>query len=163
MGLLAALVWSAPAPEEESTPDELAVEPAKATDEQAEKNLTASGDNLKMIALAVISYADTNRGNLPHNITDKDGKVLLSWRVAILPFLEQNELYKEIKLDEPWNSENNKKLLEKMPNVFSSPRVTVKKKATPSTKASPGPEPYSSQANNCDFRRPSPMEPPIPS
>jgi hypothetical protein len=126
--LLAALVWSAPAPEDESTPDELAVEPAKATEEQAERNLTASGDNLKKIALAVISHADSNNGLLPRDFTDKDGKALLSWRVAILPFVEQDELYKNFKLNEPWNSENNKKLLEKMPEVFSSPRVAVKKK-----------------------------------
>src|SRR2546429_486651 len=83
-GLLAAFVCSAPAPEDEPTPNELAVEPAKATEEQAERNLTASGENLKKIALAVITHADSNRGQLAHDITDKDGKALLSWRVAIL-------------------------------------------------------------------------------
>ncbi|HEV3237767.1 MAG TPA: DUF1559 domain-containing protein, partial [Gemmataceae bacterium] len=70
----------------------------------------------------------SNKGQLPHDITDKDGKALLSWRVAILPYLEQDGLHKQFKLDEPWNSESNKKLIEKMPDVFASPRVAVKKK-----------------------------------
>jgi hypothetical protein len=124
----AALLWSAPAPEDEPTPDELAAEPAKATEEQGAQNLNASSNNMKLIALAVISYADVNKGQLPHDITGKDGKVLLSWRVAILSFVEQDELYKKFKLDEPWNSENNKKLIEKIPDVLSSPRVAIKKK-----------------------------------
>ena len=53
--------------------------------------------------------------------TDKDGKTLLSWRVDILPFIEQDTLYKEFHLDEPWDSEHNKKLLAKMPKVFRAP------------------------------------------
>jgi hypothetical protein len=72
-------------------------------------------------------YADTNTGLLPRDITDKDGKPLLSWRVVVLPFLEQDELYNKFKLDEAWDSENNRKLIEKMPEIFSSPRVIVKK------------------------------------
>ena len=58
----------------------------------------------------------------------KNGKPLLSWRVQLLPFLEYAELYNQFKLDEPWDSENNLKLLEKMPSTFASPRVKVKNK-----------------------------------
>jgi RNA polymerase sigma factor (sigma-70 family) len=46
------------------------------------------------------------------------GKALLSWRVALLPFLDQNELYRQFKLDEPWNSPHNRQLLDKMPAVY---------------------------------------------
>jgi prepilin-type processing-associated H-X9-DG protein len=46
-------------------------------------------------------------------------KPLLSWRVAMLPFIEQDALYREFKLDEPWDSEHNKKLIEKMPKLFA--------------------------------------------
>ena len=53
-------------------------------------------------------------------MTDKDGKPLLSWRVQLLPYLDQDNLYKQFKLDEPWDSENNKKLLAKMPRVFKT-------------------------------------------
>lgn len=49
----------------------------------------------------------------------------LSWRVHILPFMEGGvELYNQFKLDEPWDSEHNKKLLEKMPGVYS-PNIPV--------------------------------------
>jgi serine/threonine protein kinase len=44
-----------------------------------------------------------------------------SWRVAILPFIEQNELFEQYRFDEPWDSEQNMKLLEKMPEIFRSP------------------------------------------
>src|SRR5262249_18752163 len=43
-----------------------------------------------------------------------------SWRVMLLPFLEQEALYKEFKLDESWDSEHNKKLLARMPKVFEA-------------------------------------------
>jgi hypothetical protein len=76
--------------------------------------------NLKMLVLALYNYEDTFR-RLPGNITDKQGHPLLSWRVAVLPFLEGGGLYKEFKLDEPWDSPHNKKLLAKMPRVFRAP------------------------------------------
>jgi uncharacterized protein (TIGR03067 family) len=79
----------------------------------------ASANNLKQIALAMHNYHDTYK-RLPANaIYSKDGKALLSWRVAILPFIEENALYQEFKLDEPWDSEHNKKLLAKMPKIYA--------------------------------------------
>jgi hypothetical protein len=54
-------------------------------------------------------------------IYSKDGKPLLSWRVALLPFLNHDNLYKQFHLDEPWDSEHNKKLLDKMPDIFRVP------------------------------------------
>jgi RNA polymerase sigma factor (sigma-70 family) len=73
--------------------------------------------NLKAIALALQNYYDTN-GRWPTDVTDKAGKPLLSWRVWILPFIEADQLYKQFKLDEPWDSPHNLKLLSKMPDVF---------------------------------------------
>src|SRR5262249_31558780 len=55
---------------------------------------------------------------------DAKGKPLLSWRVHILPYLDDDEsakLYKKFKLDEPWDSEHNKKLIPNMPKVFANP------------------------------------------
>src|SRR5262249_54155708 len=70
-------------------------------------------NNLKQIALAMHNYNDAYNGKLPaHAIYSKDGKKpLLSWRVAILPFIEQDNLYQQFHLDEPWDSEHNKKLI----------------------------------------------------
>jgi hypothetical protein len=127
--VFSALAWSAPAPEEKPKLDgEVAAEPAKATEKEAADHLKQSQNNLKRIALAFHNYADVNRGQLPGDLTDKDGKALLSWRVQILPYVEQGDLYKKFKLDEAWDSKNNLDLLEKMPEVFSSPRVVVKNK-----------------------------------
>ncbi|WP_439626637.1 DUF1559 family PulG-like putative transporter [Gemmata sp.] len=81
-----------------------------------------SSNNLKQIAIAVHSYHDTYQ-RFPSDIVDKNGKPLLSWRVAILPFLEQDNLYKQFKLDEPWDSENNKKASQAVVKVFLSPQV----------------------------------------
>jgi hypothetical protein len=86
---------------------------------------TQSSNNLKHLALAWHNYLDVNTGTCPDAIKSKDGKPLLSWRVAILPYLEQNDLYKQFKLDEPWDSEHNKKLIEKMPAVYRSPAQMV--------------------------------------
>lgn len=44
----------------------------------------------------------------------------LSWRVHILPFVEQKELYDQFRLDEPWDSPHNKTLIEKMPAIYAS-------------------------------------------
>ncbi len=81
------------------------------------KQRAHSQNNLKQIVLAIHNYESAN-GNLPGNVTDADGKLLLSWRVLILPYIEQENLYKQFKLDEPWDSENNKKLLADMPELF---------------------------------------------
>jgi hypothetical protein len=80
-----------------------------------------SQNNLKQLALAMHNYHSTY-GHFPAAASyDKNGKALLSWRVELLPYLEQQELYKQFKLDEPWDSPDNKKLLAKMPSVFAAP------------------------------------------
>ncbi|VTU02151.1 Secreted protein containing DUF1559 OS=Rhodopirellula sallentina SM41 GN=RSSM_03172 PE=4 SV=1: SBP_bac_10 [Gemmataceae bacterium] len=83
-----------------------------------------SSNNLKQIAIAVHNYHDTYQ-RFPSDITDKNGKPLLSWRVAILPFLEQDALYKQFKLDEPWDSENNKKASQAVVKVYLSPQAPL--------------------------------------
>jgi hypothetical protein len=82
---------------------------------------TQSANNLKQIMLAMNNHHDTFKGLPPQASTDKDGKPLLSWRVMILPFIEQQALYQQFHLDEPWDSEHNKTLIEKMPAIFKSP------------------------------------------
>src|SRR5262245_37493125 len=82
----------------------------KAAPTDAEYKLAVN--NLKQIGLAFHNHHDVQNA-LPRNIEDRDGKPLLSWRVAILPYVEEDALYKQFKLDEPWDSDNNKKLIEK--------------------------------------------------
>lgn len=79
-------------------------------------------NNLKQIELAMHNYHATEDRFPPQAISDKDGKPLLSWRVAILPYiLEERELYEEFHLNEPWDSPHNKKLIPRMPKLFVCP------------------------------------------
>jgi prepilin-type processing-associated H-X9-DG protein len=80
-----------------------------------------SANNLKQLAIAMHNYHSVHGAFPPAAIYDKDGKALLSWRVLLLPYIEGDQLYKEFHLDEPWDSEHNKKLLEKMPKTYASP------------------------------------------
>ena len=78
-------------------------------------------NNLKQIGLAMHNYHDRHK-SLPSAYTvDKAGKPLLSWRVLILPYLDQEALYKEFHLDEPWDSEHNKPLSAMVVKVYRSP------------------------------------------
>ena len=82
-------------------------------------NRIRSMNNLKQMGLAFHNFADVN-GHFPANIVDKNtGKPLLSWRVALLPYIEQNALYKAFKQDEPWDSEHNIKLAKSLVPVYS--------------------------------------------
>jgi prepilin-type processing-associated H-X9-DG protein len=71
----------------------------------------------KNLALAMLNYESEQR-HLPTAICDKNGRPLLSWRVAILPHFGQKALYDEFHLDEPWDSSHNKPLVAKMPEMF---------------------------------------------
>jgi prepilin-type processing-associated H-X9-DG protein len=81
-----------------------------------------STNNLKQIALALHNYHNVYRRFPPQAVYSPEGKPLLSWRVLILPFVEQDALSKEFHLDEPWDGPHNKKLLAKMPKVYALPR-----------------------------------------
>jgi hypothetical protein len=79
-------------------------------------------NNLKQIALAMHNYHDANGRFPPQATYNKDGKPLLSWRVLILPYIEQQNLYNQFHLDEPWDSEHNKKVLDMHPvKTYFSP------------------------------------------
>ena len=82
----------------------------------------ASALNLRQIGLAGHNY-ESSYALLPNNVYSKDGKPLLSWRVQLLPYLEEEQLWKEFKQDEPWDSEHNKKLVAKMPKVYAPIRA----------------------------------------
>lgn len=115
--------------EEQAAP---AVDLDKAKDDRelarkADANRALSAKNLVRIGIAAHNYHDAY-ATLPDDVTDKNGKALLSWRVRILPYLDQQALYREFKLDEAWDSAHNKKLLARMPAVFASPRVALKGK-----------------------------------
>jgi prepilin-type processing-associated H-X9-DG protein len=78
-------------------------------------------NNMKQIGLAMHNYLSTYDRFPPAASVDANGKPLLSWRVAILPYIEEQGLYSQFKLDEPWDSPNNIKLLSQMPKTYICP------------------------------------------
>jgi prepilin-type processing-associated H-X9-DG protein len=78
-------------------------------------------NNLRQIGLALHNYHAAYNAFPPAVIADKDGKPLLSWRVAILPYIERNDLYGQFHLDEPWDSPHNSALVAQMPVAFRCP------------------------------------------
>jgi beta-lactamase regulating signal transducer with metallopeptidase domain len=101
----------------------------EAIDREQFERLTVAGDatrraqsinNLKLIGLGLHNYLDRN-GTFPPAAIGRDGQPLLSWRVAILPYIEQEKLYEQFHLDEPWDSPHNKELLKLMPPTFAKP------------------------------------------
>jgi prepilin-type processing-associated H-X9-DG protein len=78
--------------------------------------------NLKQIGFALHNYHDAYKRFPANAIYSKDGKALLSWRVAILPFIEQGPLVNQFKMDEPWDGPNNIRLLKEMPAIYAPVR-----------------------------------------
>jgi prepilin-type processing-associated H-X9-DG protein len=90
-------------------------------------------NNLKQIGLAMHNYLDVH-GSFPASYSrDKNGRPLLSWRVHVLPFVEQTALYKEFHLDEAWDSPHNKGLISRIPHVYVCPEVSSKLAASGKT------------------------------
>jgi hypothetical protein len=78
-------------------------------------------NNFKQIALGMLNYDSANKAYPPAATYDAAGKPLLSWRVRILPYIEQQALYNEFHLDEPWDSEHNRRLIARMPAIYADP------------------------------------------
>jgi hypothetical protein len=78
-------------------------------------------EQLRQIGIAFHNYHDVH-DQFPVAIS-ADGKPLLSWRVALLPFLKEGKLFDEFKLDEPWDSAHNRTLVEKLPPIYRDPRT----------------------------------------
>lgn len=98
--------------------------PAVQSARQAARRMSAS-NNLKQIGLAMHNYHSVY-GKLPAaSSSDQDGNPLLSWRVAILPFIEEQELYERFHLDEPWDSPHNIELMDEMPDLFKDPSIDL--------------------------------------
>ena len=116
--VLCPTLFAAPVPKDK---DE---KPGPVTDEQ----LKESEKNLKQIALGMHNY-ESVYGHLPNN-TNPLGKEkpAVSWRVLLLPYMEEDALYKEYNFEKAWNSEENKKLIDKLPKIYQPIRVKTKEK-----------------------------------
>lgn len=84
-------------------------------------NRTQCMHNLKYIGLALHQYHDIHGTLPPAYVVDDEGRPLYSWRVLLLPYLEQEPLYAQFHLDEPWDSPHNLALAKQMPRLFACP------------------------------------------
>jgi beta-lactamase regulating signal transducer with metallopeptidase domain len=112
--------WQLIAQEQANSKVELAAEPTRA---QIEIMRQQSTTQLMQLALALHGYHDAHKAFPTAAIHDGSGKALLSWRVAVLPYLGPNSesLYKEFDLTKSWDSPQNRPLINKMPDVFRCP------------------------------------------
>jgi RNA polymerase sigma factor (sigma-70 family) len=143
LGASAALL-AHPKPQEAEVRAEAEPQPAAKADENKPKNQDVkerklieaarerSSKNLHGLMLALWNYHQVNNHFPPAAIYDKTGKPLLSWRVLLLPYLDEDDLFKQFHLNEPWDSKHNKPLLAKMPNQYAPtlPGKTKEKGAT---------------------------------
>jgi prepilin-type processing-associated H-X9-DG protein len=77
--------------------------------------------NLGKIAMALLQYEMVYSHFPPAYIADKNGKPMHSWRVLILPFLDQGALYNAYRFDEPWDGPHNRKLITVAMPIFQCP------------------------------------------
>lgn len=80
----------------------------------------ASASSLNQLQLAFHNYHDVHGHFPPAFIADDNGVPMHSWRVLILPFIEQQALYEVYDFSEPWNGPNNSKLVNQMPPIFGT-------------------------------------------
>lgn len=87
-------------------------------------------NNLKQIALAMHNYHDVHNSFPPAYIPDAQGRPMHSWRVLLLPYMEEQALYNRYRFDEPWDGPNNRLLANTVLNAYRCP-------SDPSTATSP--------------------------
>jgi hypothetical protein len=113
VALFAVVLTAAPVPKDKGKEE-------PATDEQKKE----VENNLKQIVLAMHNYHDA-MGTWP-----ADTPTGLSWRVQLLPYMEQENLYRRFKLNEAWDSDTNKKLIDELPKIYAPVRVKAEKGET---------------------------------
>ncbi len=109
---------------------ELPPNPPAATDHPAvdrtlELKFNQSRNQLKQMVLAFHNYHDVYN-QFPGHVPAGNVHPGLSWRVQILPFVEEDQLYNQFHLDEPWDSEHNRTLIDRMPAIYRSPGAKLK-------------------------------------
>jgi hypothetical protein len=86
-------------------------------------NSAKGQNNLKQLALAMLNYSDAYGVYASDSAPPANKPLAYSWRVQILPFIEQANLYQQLVLQKPWDDPANLAVLEKaeMPKAFEIP------------------------------------------
>lgn len=80
-------------------------------------------NNLKQIGLAMHNYHDTFRGFPAAHFNDSQGQPRVSWRVSILPFIDQAPMFQGISMNESWDGPSNSRFNSMMPPTYACPSV----------------------------------------
>lgn len=91
---------------------------------QTTVQMSASNANLQTIGLALHAYHNANGCFPPAYLADAGGQPMHTWRVLLLPYLNETALYQAYDFNEPWNGPNNSLLVSRMPFVYGSPNAT---------------------------------------
>ena len=83
--------------------------------------LSTCQNNLQQLGLALSNYHEAYGTFPPAYIPDETGRPAHSWRVLILPFLDQSRMYDAYDFDKPWNHADNLAVTKKTPQVFRCP------------------------------------------
>ena len=94
------------------------------------------GNNLKQIVLALHDYHDIYGSFPPTYIADENGRPMHSWRVLLLPYMDQQPLYDQHRFDEPWDGPNNRKLADQIEWTYSCPEDHPNQRSNPSVETS---------------------------
>ncbi|MBW3540316.1 MAG: DUF1559 domain-containing protein [Planctomycetes bacterium] len=78
-------------------------------------------NQLKQIALALHNYHEDYGCFPPAYVADERGRPMHSWRVLLLPYVDELPLYKQYRFDEPWDGPNNLKVGAQMPRIYLCP------------------------------------------
>jgi len=82
----------------------------------------ASINNLEKIAQALNAYAEDHGAYPAPALLSKSGRPLLSWRVLLLPYLGEEELYDRFDLNAAWDAGQNQSITyDEMPSVYRHP------------------------------------------
>src|SRR5579864_1743711 len=92
---------------------------------RAAADRTVNANNLKEIGIALSNYEESYSRGPPAIGYSPDGKPLVSWRVLLLPYLDEDALFKEYYLGEPWDSPHNLSLSTRMPRAYRSPYLAA--------------------------------------
>jgi hypothetical protein len=92
--------------------------------------MNMSMNNMKQIMLALHNHHDAKKAFPVAGANNSGEPALLSWRVHILPYIEQQDLYQQFHLDEPWDSEHNRSLISRMPQVYLNPNLPTADEGT---------------------------------
>ena len=98
--------------------------PGPFTDTREEARQGCCRSNLKQISWALLNYRDVHGQFPPVCSSNMHGGPMHSWRVLILPFIEEEALFQQYRFDEPWNSPHNQKIGKKVPPVYACVSAT---------------------------------------